>query len=106
MRTQFIAGCLAALSVLGPASVPVAPAVAAPQQQSFNDWIVALSKAAAADSRYRRIPLDTDAQTQGFLALAEKLYNRQISADEFRKTLGAQYPGHDYEISFIISRLP
>lgn len=106
MRKMIMAGCLSTMTLMGAATLPVSAARAAHHQQGFNEWIMAVSKEAAADPQYKRIPLDTDAQTKSFMALAEQLYARSISPDDFRKAVIAQYPGHDYEIGFIISRLP
>ena len=106
MRKIIMAGCLSTLTLIGAATLPISAAHAANRQQGFNEWIIAVSKEAAADPRYKRIPLDTDGQVKSFMALAGQLYTRSISPDDFRKAVSAEYPGHDYEIGFIISRLP
>ena len=106
MRKIIMAGCLSTLTLIGAAALPISAANAANHQQGFNEWIIAVSKEAAADPQYKRIPLDTDAQVKNFTALAEQLYARSISPDDFRQAVSAQYPGHEYEIAFIVSRLP
>ena len=106
MRKIILAGCLGALTLTGAATLPISAANAANHQQGFNEWITAVSKEAGADPRYKRIPLDTDAQVKSFMALAERLYVRSMSPEDFRQAVSAEYPGHEYEIGFIISRLP
>lgn len=106
MKKIFTAAIIASMALGGLIIGSLAPVQASAGADGYSEWLVAVSKAAAADPRYNRIPLDTDAQTKAFMELTHRLYRKQISADQYRAEVNSQYPGHDYEIGFIISRLP
>ncbi|TPE63915.1 hypothetical protein FJQ54_03475 [Sandaracinobacter neustonicus] len=106
MRRMAVAGSLGLMVLAGTLAAPLAPLQASDANLAYNEWLIALGKAAAADPNYKRIPLDTPAQTKAFTDLTHQLYRKQIDADQYRAAVLAQYPGHEYEVGFIIAKLP
>lgn len=106
MRRMILAGLIGTIAAVGMSALPATAAQARPQEDRFNEWLTGLSNAAAADPKYNRIPLDTDAQQREFMELTRQLYDRKITVDQYRQILLTQYPGHDYEVGFIIAKLP
>ena len=106
MRRIFAAGLIGAVALAGAVAIPPGAARASGKEDGYNEWLVALGKAASADPKYNRIPLDTEAQTKTFMYLTHQLYRKQIGANQYRAAAISQYPGKDYEVSFIIAQLP
>ena len=106
MRRMLAAGLIGTMTLAGAVALPLGAAQASGKEDGYNEWLVALGKAASADPKYNRIPLDTEAQTKAFMDLTHQLYRKQISPDQYRAAVISQYPGHDYEVSFIIAQLP
>lgn len=80
--------------------------VAAVEDKPFYDWFNKLTSQVETDPKYKRIPIDTEAQQNEFLVWLHDAYRHRISKQEFASRVNAQYPNHDYETSFIVSRLP
>ena len=80
--------------------------VNAEQDDGFNRWFIATAHAAGRDPNYRRIPLDTASQSKSFVDVTHRLYRGDITPDQFRAAVIAVYPGHDYELDFLIAHLP
>jgi hypothetical protein len=72
----------------------------------FLEWFKTLTSQAAADPNYRRIPLDTHDQSQEFIYLLHEAYSKQVTGDQFAQMVNLRYPGHEYEVSFILQHLP
>lgn len=118
MKTSLIAGALLLGILALPASAAgqtarSADAAAAPsyrlaaRAQSFDDWVtVTLADKVKADPKYRRIPLDTKPAAEEFGAWMLELWSQQITADEFKRRVDRKYPGHEYEVYFIIANMP
>ncbi|HMN76853.1 MAG TPA: hypothetical protein PKC97_12355 [Burkholderiaceae bacterium] len=84
-----------------------AEARSAAHDDVFNHWVAGdLAERVKADPRYRRIPLDTGAAVQQFTGWLHALYRQRMTPQEFRTTVLKMYPGHEYEVDFIILALP
>ena len=55
------------------------------------------------DSNYRRITLDTAEKKEWFRMLTYRLWDRQITRNQFMSEGLAQYPTHRYEFEFLIN---
>ncbi|HLR77451.1 MAG TPA: hypothetical protein VK062_00220 [Burkholderiaceae bacterium] len=77
------------------------------QDKPFYHWFTKdLAKQVKADSKYNRIPLKTKAQADQFVGWLHALYRDKSTPEQFRKRVLKAYPGHEYEVDFIISCLP
>ena len=76
------------------------------QDREFMAWYRQLTQDSLADPHYKRLPLDTTAQTDEFAAWLHAAYRHTISAREFGQRVERRYPGYYYEIGFITERLP
>lgn len=79
---------------------------AAQEDAAFQSWLQALLERIQADPRYRRLPLDTKAQTDAFLAKLHEAYRGSLTHADFVAWADHTYPGHDYEIGVIRGALP
>ncbi|MEW5561940.1 hypothetical protein AB1287_17105 [Enterobacter asburiae] len=79
---------------------------AAVADKPFYDWFNNLISQIKADPSYKRLPIDSKAQSNDFLALLHTAWQHKISKREFTQRVNSQYPGHEYETSFIVARLP
>lgn len=79
---------------------------AAVEDKSFQDWFDQLIGQIKANPQYKRIPIETEAQQNEFLALLHDAYRHRISKQEFAQRVNSQYPNHQSETSFIVSKLP
>jgi hypothetical protein len=97
-----------AMTILGLSLGGTSPVLAAPlpssvaEDQPFLDWYDGLARAIASDRKYKRIPLDTDAQVNAFVVKLHNLYRGKISEDDFFIWVDMTYPGHDYEQIVIV----
>lgn len=80
--------------------------VAAETDKPFNSWLNTLLTQVKADPKYRRLPLDTEAQEEEFMVWLHNAYHHRVTKEEFSAWVNSQYPNHQYEVSFIVSRLP
>ncbi len=55
------------------------------------------------DSNYRRITLDTPEKKEWFRMLTYRLWDRQITRQQFMSEGLAKYPTHRYEFEFVIN---
>ena len=79
----------------------------ASQDKPFYQWLtVDLINMIKANPSYSRLPLDSQAQTDEFTGWLHALYRQRITADQFKQTVLAKYPGHEHEVNFIVSSLP
>lgn len=79
---------------------------AAANDPEFVAWFAAVGDDIAADPRYNRMPIDTDAQGSEFSAKLHQAYRGEITEAEFAQWANATYPGHGYEVDFFTQRLP
>jgi hypothetical protein len=54
------------------------------------------------DSRYQRIALDTPEKKAWFRTLTYRLWDRQITRQQFMSEGLAKYPTHKYEFEFVV----
>lgn len=80
--------------------------VSAVADKPFYAWFNQLISQIKDDPGYKRLPIDTEAQSNDFLVLLHDTYRHTISKQEFAQRVNSQYPGHQYETDFIVSRLP
>lgn len=74
--------------------------------RNFQAWLSSLLNQVASDPQYRRLPLNTPEQTAEFTTWMHLVYARQLSGAQFYQLANAKYPGHQYELNFILSRMP
>jgi hypothetical protein len=55
------------------------------------------------DTKYQRITLDTPEKKEWFKTLTYRLWDRQITRQQFMAEGLAQYPTHSYEFEFVIN---
>lgn len=65
--------------------------------KGFMACYTSLADMVKADKRYKRIPLDTEAQANAFVTQLHKLYTGQSTDVGFYAWMSMNYPGHDYE---------
>ncbi|HEJ9096986.1 TPA: hypothetical protein ACOQZT_003212 [Serratia odorifera] len=80
--------------------------VSAMADKPFSDWFDRLLSQIKSDRQYQRIPIETTEKSEEFIILLHDTYRHKVTKAEFTQQMKSQYPGHDYEISFITSRLP
>jgi len=79
---------------------------AAVDDKPFYAWFNNLTSQVQADSKYKRIPLDTPEQSSEFMGWLHDAYRHRITKQEFAERVRNRYPNHEYETSFIMSRMP
>lgn len=105
------AAILAAALMAGPgvpavAETLAAAAQAAQQDAAFQSWLKGLLGRIQADPKYRRLPLDTEAQTAAFEAKLHEAYRGIVAPADFVAWADRTYPGHAYELGVISGALP
>ncbi|WP_175170269.1 hypothetical protein [Achromobacter kerstersii] len=80
--------------------------VAMEQDKSFVAWRDRLISDIKADPTYKRVPLDSEAQTDEFLLWLYDAYHHRVSKQEFSSWMNGQYPGHQHEVAFITAKIP
>lgn len=84
----------------------VAAARAAQEDAGFQSWLQALLDGIQADPKYRRLPLDTEAQTIAFEVKLHEAYRGSLAPAAFMAWADDAYPGHAYELGVIRGALP
>jgi len=73
-----------------------------PQKEAvFNKEMKRIALSTQNDPRYHRMSLDTPEKKAWFKQLMYRLWDRQITRDEFISQGVAKYPTHKYEFEFI-----
>jgi len=73
-----------------------------PQKEAlFNKEMRRVALSTQNDPRYHRMSLDTPEKKEWFKTLMYRLWDRQITRDEFIAQGVAKYPTHRYEFEFI-----
>ncbi|RBL86647.1 hypothetical protein DDE05_08950 [Streptomyces cavourensis] len=103
----FLVSAVLALPVVQGCATEQNPRVdAAVDDQPFQAWLNGLVSQIDANPRYKRLPLDTTDSREAFLVLLHDTYHHRVSKEEFSQRVNSQFPSHQYETSFIVSRLP
>jgi len=88
-------------------TAPSAPSIASytkptPQKEAaFTKTMINVAKAANANPTYNRIALDTDEKKQWFKKLMYRLWDRQITREQFINEGLKRYPTHKNEFDII-----
>ncbi|BAF71674.1 hypothetical protein [Sulfurovum sp. NBC37-1] len=123
MKLRLLAAGIAALALSGctnnsmvpsfspsaPAPAPKAPVVqrtdyahASPEKQDrFHEDMIAVAKSTKSDPNYHRMALDTPERKAWFKDLMYKLWDGQISKQQFIAEGVSKYPNHQYEFEFV-----
>lgn len=80
--------------------------VAAVEDKPFYSWFNKLVSQIEKDPTYKRIPIDTTAQSNEFFVLLHDTYRHRVTKEEFSHRINTQYPNHQYETAFIVARFP
>jgi len=71
----------------------------------YQQTMRAIASGIKDDSNYRRITLDTAEKKEWFRMLTYRLWDRQITRQQFMAEGLSQYPSHRYEFEFVIKGL-
>ena len=67
----------------------------------FQKKMIAVAKSTLHDPRYKKMALDTPKKKAWFRTLMYRLWDRQITRDEFIKAGLDKYPSKRYEFTFV-----
>jgi len=122
MKLRLLAAGIAALALSGctnnmvpslspsaPAPAPKAPVVqrtdyahASPEKQDrFHEDMIAVAKSTKNDPNYHRMALDTPERKAWFKDLMYRLWDGQITKQQFIAEGVNKYPNHQYEFEFV-----
>ena len=100
LSVSVLQGCTA------PAAKMSSSAAAAVEDKQFDAWFDNLISQIKANPKYDRMPINTKAQETEFLVWLHEAYRKTITKHELMRRINSTYPNHEYETSFIVSRLP
>lgn len=108
---QLGGGTLLSLALVAPlmqgcTTVQDSRVVAAQQDMSFKTWLNGLLVQIKANPKYDRLPINSKAQEEQFLVWLHDAFRGEISKHDLMRNINSTYPGHEYETSYIVSRLP
>lgn len=108
MSVPFIQGCTTAAdeAVNQMTTTQQIKLIEAGEDKQFNEWYNRLLAQIKADPTYKRMPVDTKKQELDLYVWLHEAYSKKIAKQELTNRLNSAYPNHNYEISFIVSRLP
>lgn len=106
LRVLAIGAALACAMALSACVADSPDVTAAANDAAFMSWFAGVGDDIAADPNYNRMPIDTSAQESEFGTKLHQAYRVEITEAEFGQWANATYPGHDYEVDFILRRLP
>ena len=76
--------------------------VPTPEKEArFHKTMIAVAKSTKQDPHYHRMALNTAEEKKWFKDLMYRLWDRQITRQEFIRQGTARYPGHKYEFTYI-----
>ncbi|MDA3861928.1 MAG: hypothetical protein PF445_11960 [Melioribacteraceae bacterium] len=73
---------------------------------AFNNWAFSVIDDAKADSSYVRIPLDSKADQRWFMETMYKVWDKEITIEEFIKIGLEKFPNNKESFEFVADRLP
>ncbi len=71
------------------------------KEQKFHDTMVKVAQSTQTDPNYNRMRLETPAEKKWFKNLMYRLWDRQITRNQFIAEGTAKYPDHKYEFRYI-----
>lgn len=75
-----------------------------PQKMAlYKRTMKAVASGIKSDTKYNRITLDTSAKKEWFRMLTYRLWDRQITRQQFLAEGLSKYPNHRYEFEFVIN---
>ena len=121
MKLRLLAASVAALAFTGctnnnmvPSFSPSAPAQKAPvvqrtnydqaspeKQERFHEDMIAVATSTKSDPNYHRMALDTPERKAWFKNLMYRLWDGQITKQQFIAEGISKYPDHRYEFEFV-----
>jgi hypothetical protein len=75
------------------------------KQEAYNITMKKVGRSTLKDSKYQRIALDTAENKIWFKTLTYRLWDREITKQEFIEEGLGRYPDHRYEFEFIAEGL-
>ena len=102
-------GCTSPMDMLETPQVKTAPTPAPKQYQqptpekteAYQNTMRSVASGIANDPNYHRIALDTPEKKAWFKDLTYRLWDRQISTNQFMSEGLSKYPEHTYEFNFV-----
>lgn len=74
--------------------------------KAFNEWAFSVIDDAKADSSYKVIPLDSRADQRWFMETMFKVWEREITKEEFIKMGIEKFPNNRESFEFVANRVP
>jgi len=71
------------------------------KEAKFHSTMIAVAKSTKKDPKYHRMALNTAEEKRWFKDLMYRLWDRQITRQQFIAEGVAKYPDHKYEFSYI-----
>ncbi len=85
-----------------PKPLPVTYEKPTPQKEErFHQTMMKVALSTKEDDKYNRMALDTPEKKEWFKTLMYRLWDRQITRDQFIAEGIAKYPTHRYEFTFV-----
>lgn len=72
------------------------------KKEAYENTMRKIASGIKNDPNYQRIVLDTPEKKEWFKKLTYRLWDRQITRQQFRTEGLTQYPTHNYEFDFIV----
>jgi hypothetical protein len=72
------------------------------KNEAYGNTMRKIASGIKDDSNYKRITLDTPEKKEWFKKLTYRLWDRQITRQQFTKEGLSKYPDHGYEFNFIV----
>lgn len=105
-------GCTSSMNVLSEPTQPTQMTQTVATQQyeepsnakneAYGNTMRKIASGIKDDSNYKRISLDTPEKKEWFKKLTYRLWDRQITRQQFMKEGLNKYPDHGYEFNFIV----
>ena len=76
------------------------------EAKAFNKWTISVIDDAKSDSSYKKIPLDSRADQRWFMETMFKVWNKEITQEEFIRLGLEKFPDNKESFEFVANRLP
>lgn len=104
-----LSGCTPASQYLGTTATPTSTTISTHYEKPtphklalYQQTMRSLASGIKHDTTYQRITLDTPEKKEWFKTLTYRLWDRQITRQQFIAEGLAKYPTHRYEFQFVI----